>query len=207
MKWQVSAGLAAGTGAGLGLWWYGLAPPPRLHSRAFEASLVVLKHHQCDLMDLPKVLDDLQTENRGRLDPAETRMVGVYFDNPLDLADRTQARCAVGYFLDSEAQKSAFEHFRGLEPAPGGYHLRQLPRFHGVAADLPFRNRLSFAALMPVYVAASRQARAAGNDRGVGLEYYDFRDPANRRLGVVFPTDQLDTFQFSPYPEPPRRKA
>ena len=182
--------------------YYKLFPQMDARHTKLEGLTILYVEHQVDYKDLSAAFMRMMNDTRSIGGEGELRNIGLYFDDYGRISQKYMTRVAIGVILDTTEQ---IERAKEFMQRAHRYKLRSLPSVECIYLSVPFRNMITYF-LMGFYWKRLFQKLNSGdftlNERGAGIEIYDYRDPDNKVIELFYPLERAGAFFFPTFPEP-----
>jgi DNA gyrase inhibitor GyrI len=165
-------------------------------------SMILYREWQGDMDKVGEQFKKLGMALYDKLSSKEARLFGLYFDIPDLLNDPKEARCAIGFILDTEEQKRL-----GQEIASQNSHYKTgvFPKTMTLSVKYRYRNSLSILLLAHFWKKVMNHLKTEGLKRHPStpfLEIYDLRCSGDGHFHLHYALENPKDLSFSSIPKP-----
>lgn len=89
------------------LYYFDLLSKKEITHNVFSECVVLYKDWQGDIDTVGNEFSTMSNELKSRIGASTSLLLGIYYDDPKKVVDKTKARCIIGYLLEIEEQKVA----------------------------------------------------------------------------------------------------
>lgn len=191
--------IAAVVGA---LFYYDLLSSKTIVHRMMKHSMVLYREWQGDMDTVGSVFQEMGKELSDRLSRKESRLFGVYYDDPKRLIDPKQARCIIGFILETEEQKRTGQEIASQSQK---YKTGVLPETMTLTLKYRYRNGLSIFLLGHFWKKIMKQFHKEGlkrQEEAPFIEFYDLRTQGDGHFHLHYPLENLKQLNLSSIAKP-----
>lgn len=165
-------------------------------------SMILYREWQGDMETVGQQFQDMGKELADKLDKKDSRLFGVYFDDPKRLFNPKLARCIIGFILETEDQKRVGQDIASSNPK---YKMGVLPETMTLSLRYKYRNPFSILLLGHFWKKVLKQFHSEGLKRQVDtpfVEIYDLRANSESLIHLHYPLENIKELYLSSLPKP-----
>jgi hypothetical protein len=174
------------------LWWFGVFPARPVTHDILDQSMILYREFQGSYEQLNSFFEETINDLRGVISPDSSTMVGIFFDEPHRLFDKTRARCAIGFILKEEDEKRKGQTV--VSSNPGKYKTASIPKTMSLKLVVPYRGALTLALIGHFWERVKKQFFAEGLKRQPdtpAVEVYNMTKRGQKTVQLFYPLENF----------------
>jgi hypothetical protein len=184
------------------LYYFDLLSSKKVLHQMMKHSMVLCREWQGDMKHIGSQFQEMEKELSDKLSRRDSILFGVYFDDPKRLIDTKQARCMIGFILETEIQKRVGQEIVNQNSK---YKTGVLPETMTLTLKYKYRNPLSFFLLGHFWKKVMNHFHFESLKRQENtpyIEVYDLRDRGDSHIHLHYPLENFQQLNLSSIPKP-----